>query len=127
MKLIEKELELYEAINFFNIIDEVLTLNRNTQVFINSDLYFELLKNGKNAGVKEVYCDNATYHYAENKIRWLKYFSKNEEGKEIVINVASFVYNSFNYVQLVEFSSKKFARYVHSCEKLEQILIINKV
>lgn len=126
MKLIEKDLEQYEALKIFSIIDEVLTENRNTQIFVDSDLFFELLQNGKKSNVKETYCDNATYHYAENRIRWLKYFIKNEEGEEKIINVASFVYNSFNYVQIVEFSSNNFARYVHSCEKLDQILIINK-
>ena len=120
MKLIEKYLDLYDSVKIFEIIEEVLEENRNTQVFVDSDLFSELLTNGKKVNVKETYCYNATYHYVENRIKWLKY------EKEDIRSVASFVYNSLNYLQVVEYFCKSFERYVHSCEKIEQILIINK-
>lgn len=120
MKLIEKNLDLYDSVKIFDIIEEVLKENRNTQVFVESYLFSELLINGENVNVIETYCYNATYHYVDNRIKWLKYERENTRS------VASFVYNSFNYLQVVEYFCKSFERYVHSCEKIEQILIISK-
>lgn len=111
----------------FSIIENVLSVNPDTQVFIDNDIYEELRRNG----VKyNVYSHNYTkcFHYYHDDDNfggeeWLDlsegcYFDK-------TIAAASFIANSTDCMQLVEFSSKKIEEYTHYLVGFQQLLLIH--
>lgn len=127
MKVIEKKLAINDAVKIFDIIEETLKENRNTQIFVNIKFIDELRRNG----IKHnVYYDpgraiNGRYYekYDENSVYYLTHNTECAYGE--LINRACFTSNSDDYEQIVEFWAKDFETYLHFCEGCEQFLVID--
>ena len=124
MKVIEETVRLDEAIKVFDIIEQVLKEEKNTQAFVDISLYEELQRNG------------AKYHiYGANFERSFHYSDDNYNGDEKWLNhtvggafyetirKASFIENCTDYMQLVQFESDGLG-YTHFEQGFKQLLLI---
>ena len=100
----------------FSIIEDTLSSEPNTQVFVDKKIYNQLCA--------KIYSPNildTTYHYFENQVKWFEICDR----KSKLLSHASFVSNTEEYVQLVEFISPKFdEEYIHYFAEFRQLLLI---
>lgn len=111
----------------FSIIENTLSTRPNTQVFIDEDIYLELTRNGSKY---HVYSYNffKGYHYQHDDDgfggeEWLALTEGSYFDKKIAIG--SFIGNTVEYMQLVEFKSSKVEGYTHYFAGFKQLLLIH--
>lgn len=116
--------------DIFGIIESVLSTRPNTQVFVDNKIYEELLKNGLNYHVSpHNYMKTGHYSYNhENSFggeKWLELTDgpMYRRGSQKIAS-ASFIDNTKEYMQLVEFRSSKVKSYVHYLAGFKQLLLI---
>lgn len=110
----------------FSLIEQELSIEPNTQVFIDDKIYEELKRNGSDY---HVYSDNYMkgYHYYHSDDdwggeEWLSLSERYAFDKRIARG--SFVSNSKEYMQLVNFDSSKVKDYTHYLAGFNQLLLI---
>ena len=112
----------------FSIIEEELSKNINTQVFVDSKIFEELRKNGH-----KYHVHNPNYmkswHYMHDKDNfggeeWLDLVEETDSNKTIARG--SFISNCKDYVQLVEFESSKIEDYTHFLAGFDNLLFIKQ-
>ena len=110
----------------FSIIEDVLSINPNTQFFVDNEIYEKLKRNGSNYHVffKNYQKGFHYQHYKENfgGEDWLALTEGCAFDK--VIARASFISNCKEYMQVVEFHSSKIKDYTHYLEGFKQLLLI---
>lgn len=114
--------------DIFSIIEETLALNPNTQVFIDKKIYGELRWNDRNYKVAHHnYAKSFHYLYDREDYsggeEWLELSDGNLHGSKRIAR-GSFIGNTKEYMQLVQFSSSKVEKYVHFLSGFEQLLLI---
>lgn len=116
MEIIQKEVRLDDPIMVFDIIEQVLSKQMSTQIYVANDLFNELYSNGEQYNV---FHSNlvVTSHY-NNSEKWL-----NHRKNGLTIHLASFIHNCNTHMQLVQFKTDKIT-YTHFNEGLKQLLII---
>lgn len=123
MKIIEMKVPLEKAEKIFYIIEKVLEENINTQIQIDNCIVEELRKNKAKHGIHlSKMC--TTRHYNPEDEKWFVYNEENSFSHAIAR--ASFIGNSLNYQQLVQYKSEKILNYKHFMVNFEQLLLINK-
>ena len=110
----------------FSIIEDVLSKEINTQVFIDNEIYYELRRNGRNYHVYQHNCCKG-FHYMHDEDNfggedWLALSTGCAFDKNIARG--SFIGNSTEYMQLVEFHSSKVKDYTHYFAGFKQLLLI---
>lgn len=116
MNVIEEAVSIKEAVKVFGIIEKVLKKQMSTQVIMANALYEELYHNGPKYNVHHSHLVK-TSHYNEGE-EWLKYSTD-----DLFDRAASFIPNSTDYMQLVQFKSDKL-NYTHFKEGFKHFLII---
>ena len=110
----------------FSIIEDVLSTQHNTQVFVDDEIYEELRRNGSK---HKVYSHNYSkgFHYQHDEDNfggeeWLAL----SEGCYFDNTIArgSFIQNCKGYMQLVNFKSSKIENYIHYLVGFKQLLFI---
>lgn len=123
MKIIEMKVSLEKAENIFGIIEKVLEENINTQIQVDNRIIEELRKNkAKHSIHLSKMC--TTKHYNSEGEKWFVYNEQNSFNDPVAR--ASFVENSLNYQQLVQYKSEKILKYKHFMVNFEQLLLITK-
>lgn len=126
MKIKEAFVTLEKPTEIFSIIESTLSTNINTQVFVDTRIYDELMKNGWHSNVYSPNCEK-TFHYWHDSDNcggenWLSLTTGGSEGS--LIAIGSFISNCKEYMQLVEFSSSKVNSYTHFLVRFKQLLLI---
>lgn len=126
MKVNEVCVERKNSAEIFSIIEYELTNEPNTQVFISDEIYHELSNNRiKHHVFFPKYLKGCHYYHDKNDHGgevWVKLTKGNASAEEIAR--ASFVSNSIDYMQLVNFKSRKIKNYTHYLRGFEKLLII---
>ena len=126
MKVNEIRVERKNPAEIFSIIEYELANEPNTQVFISNEIYHALRKN------------NVKYHvFFPNYLKGYHYFHDRDNfGGEEWLNLtegdafdnkiarASFISNNTDYMQLVDFKSRKIEDYTHYLRGFKKLLII---
>ena len=110
----------------FSIIEDVLSRKPNTQVFVDNNIYNELRRNGTDYKVySENYAKGFHYWHDEDNFGGEQWLVLSEGYKfDKTIARASFIGNSNDYKQLVEFNSQKVKEYIHYLAGFKQLLLI---
>ena len=126
MKVKEVYVTRENPAEIFSIIERQLSIRPNTQVFIDYKIYEELKRNDS---VYHVWQNNYLkgYHYYHNDDNfggeeWLTLYEEGHFDKKIAIG--SFISNSKEYMQLVNFDSSKVKDYTHYLAGFKQLLLI---
>lgn len=126
MEVIEKAVRLGEAVKVFDIIEQVLREQIDTQVFVDNDLYAELIWCGSK---DHVYLENfnspSSSHYPNDNPNCYEIWLNHTVGcaSDTTIHKASFINNCTNYMQLVQFEAEGLG-YTHFEQDLKQFLLI---
>lgn len=130
MKVIEKAVRLDEAVKVFDIIEQVLREQRDTQVFVDNALYEELKRNGSKY---HVYLENfpRSFHYHltphsgcdVGDETWLAHTTGYSAAFSEIIHKASFIDNCTDCMQLVQFEAEGLG-YAHFNRAFKQLLFI---
>lgn len=134
MKVKEISVPRSDATRIFTVIEEELSTNPNTQVFVDYRIYKDLRVNHWDYGISLPNIVKGFHYYHD---------SDNSGGEDwLVLNgnqsytdgcgcfhaheVArgSFIYNCKDYMQLVDFKSAKVDSYTHYLMGFEQLLLI---
>ena len=114
--------------DIFKIMEETLASNPNTQVFIDKEIYRELNRNGSNYNVSHHNYAKGFHYYHDREDycggeEWLELSDGHLYGSKGIAR-GSFIGNTEEYMQLVEFSSSKIENYTHFLSGFEQLLLI---
>lgn len=99
----------------FSIIEDTLSSQPDTQVFVDEKLYKQICAKLYSPNILD-----STYHYFEGQVEWFELHDR----KNKILYHASFVSNTEEYVQLVEFNSPKVSEYIHYLSGFKQLLLI---
>lgn len=119
MEVIEETVSLNEAVQVFDIIEQVLREQSSTQILVANALYLELSLNGSNYHVYHSHLVKVS-HYG-NSEEWLNHAV--DDSFSETIHLASFIKNCAEYMQLVQFEADGL-NYDHFDLGLKQILFI---
>ena len=122
MKVKEAFIPRDNPAKIFSIIEDFLSEELNTQVFIDEEIYQELNRNGCNYHVNSPNCSSG-FHYGDDSVRFLELHEGNWMSKSLALG--SFVCNCQKYMQLVSFNASKVKKYTHYCVGFKQLLLIH--
>ena len=110
----------------FSIIEDILSTNLNTQVFVDDKIYVELSKNDSDYNVSSPNYMKGYHYYHDNENFGGEEWLKLSEGcaSDKVIAIGSFIKNTKEYMQLVNFKSSKIKNYTHYMAGFQQLLLI---
>lgn len=125
MQFIENSVKLDHAEKIFDIINQTLSDNINTQVFVANPILTELTKNNLEHHVFQPnYSKTFHYYHDDDNFGGEEWYELTEgRGCDQAIARASFIGNCKGYQQLVEFHNDKL-EYTHFLVGIEQILFI---
>ena len=110
----------------FSIIENILSTNLNTQIFIDNTIYEELKKNGSDYNVYAHNYLKGSHYESDDFFRGEQWLALSEgDYFDSVIAKGSFVSNCNDYMQLVEFNSSKVKNYTHYLTGFNQLLLIH--
>lgn len=111
----------------FLIIDQTLSKIINTQVFIDNDIFELLMKDGPDYHVfHHNYAKGYHYYHDQDNFGGEQFLELTEGGySEKRIAKASFISNTEEYMQLVNFHSKNVNNYIHYLSGFNQLLLIH--
>ena len=112
--------------DIFSIIEEVLSTNPDTQVFIDDNIFEELRRNGSNYHVYSCNIMKGFHYYTDEDNCGGEEWLALSEGFAFdkCIATASFISNCKEYMQLVKFHSSKVKDYTHYLTGFKQLLLI---
>ena len=109
--------------DIFSIIEEELSTNPDTQVFIDNNIFYELRSHGRDYNVSSPNYSKCPHYCEEVGEHWLA-LQKGYIIFDKVIARGSFISNCNEYMQLVEFHSSKIKHYTHYLAGFNQLLLI---
>ena len=109
----------------FSIIEDVLSLTPDTQVFVDKQIYDELRKKGSDYNVfPHNYMKSHHYNVNNDNFGGEEWLELSEGGFDGEIARGSFISNCKEYMQLVTFKSSKVEDYTHFVTGFKQLLLI---
>lgn len=123
MKVTETFIPRDNPAKIFSIIEDFLSKEFDTQIYIDDEIYSELHRNSYDY---HVYFPKWTreFHYGDdNRVHFVNLHESNWMSKTIAL--ASFVSNCAEYMQLVGFRSSKVEDYTHYLVGFKNLLIIH--
>lgn len=122
VEFIEKSVRLDEAVKIFSIIEHVLKKEISTQVYVDISLFEELKHNGEKEHVYHANFLGSSHYGKDSNETWLNHTDGGSFDR--TIHKASFVDNSTDHMQLVQFVSDKVV-YAHFKQGFKQFLLID--
>lgn len=123
MKVKQAFVTLDKPTEIFTLIEDTLSTRPNTQIFIDEKIYDKI----RGTVYSPNMLDNGRHYYSDHydgssydSVRWFKWNDK----KNNATYYASFVSNTEEYMQLVNFSSPKVEKYTHYMAGFKQLLLI---
>lgn len=119
-----------KPVEIFSIIENALSENINTQIFVDDEIYEELKNHGNEYNVFKANYENNFHYYSDFRDGCRYSITKNLKLTQgcffdPAIAYASFVSNTKEYQQIVSFGSAKIKDYNHYCVGFKQLLLIH--
>ena len=114
-----------KAEEIFSVIEEVLLENAETQVFVKTEIYDELRWKGSEHHVFPHNIEKCYHYYEDDGVGGEEWIVQSKGCYfDDCIACGSFIANTTDYMQLVEFHSPKIKDYTHYLTGFKQLLMI---